>query len=84
MSVVLDLMKTIWSRWKKAVHRINDVIAFTLMTVVYVTAMAPVALYMRIFRPDPIDRGLGEPDRKSYWMPMRLEAQDLRRSQRPW
>ena len=39
MSVVLELMKTIWSRWKKAVHRINDVIAFTLMTVVYVTAM---------------------------------------------
>ncbi len=84
MDVVLRLMKAIWARWKRAVHGINAAISFVLMTFVYITAMGPVAMWFRLFRPDPIDRGLGAPDLRTYWLTVRAEAQDVRRAQRPW
>ena len=82
--MVLRVMRWLWWRWKDFVHVLNTLIGFFLMTVVYVVAMAPVALGFKIFRPDPTDRGLGEPGRASYWMDVQLESQDIRSAQRPW
>ena len=56
----------------------------TLASFVYWSAMFPVAMGFRIFRPDPTDRGLGPPDATTDWQPPRVERQDIRRAQRPW
>ncbi len=84
MNPVLTLLKTIWRGWKRGVHGINSAISFVLMTVVYLTALAPVAVLFKLFRPDPTDRGLGDPDLDSFWQALRIEDQDVRRSQRMW
>lgn len=81
---MLDLLKTLWRSWKRAVHGLNTAISLTLMTVVYVVAMAPVALGFRVFRPDALDRGLGSPDATTFWKPVGDLRQDVRRAQRPW
>ena len=73
-----------WRGWKHVTHRINDVISVVLMTFVYVTAVAPVALGFKIARPDPIDRGLGDPRAETWAQPVAMERQDVRRAQRPW
>ena len=82
--MVLSGMKRIWWGWKGLVHRLNAFISFVLMAFVYVVAVAPVALGFRIFRPDPTDRGLGDPERTSFWQEVRLGREDIRRAQRPW
>ncbi len=81
---MLALMKRLWWSWKKAVHGINAAISWTLMSVVYVTAMMPVALGFKLFRPDPTDRGLGDPNAETQWQKPRSERQDIRRAQRPF
>ena len=81
---MLWLMKRIWWRWKQAVHGINAAISWTLMSIVYWTAMFPVAVGFRLLRPDPTDRGLGDPDAASDWKMPRTERQDIVRAQRPW
>ena len=81
---MLELMKSMWRGWKGVVHNINHVISVVLMTFVYVVAVAPVSIGFKVFRPDPIDRGLGDPSADTYGQPVRLEHQDIRRAQRPW
>jgi len=81
---MLSIMKRIWKSWKRGVHRINTVISVVLMTVVYVTAMFPVAIGFKLFKPDALDRGLGDEDSNSYWIKINRERQDVRRAQRPW
>lgn len=81
---MLSALKAIWRGWKRAVHGLNAAIAFVLMSFVYWTTMMPVALGFKLFRPDPIDRGLGDPDAESYWLAPRDNGQDVRRAQRPW
>ena len=81
---MLELLKTMWRGWKRFTHRINDVISVVLMTFVYVTAVAPVSLGFKIFRPDPIDRGLGDPHAETWAKPVAMERHDVRRAQRPW
>lgn len=83
-SVLLEAMKSIWRGWKRVVHSLNHVISVVLMTVVYVTAVAPVALGFKMFRPDPIDRGLGDPSADTFGQPVKMGRQDVSRAQRPW
>ena len=54
------------------------------MAIAYGIAMGPVSLVMRLKYPDLIDRGLGDPDAKSFWIPLENEREDIRRAQRPW
>ena len=81
---MLELLKTMWRGWKRFTHRINDVISVVLMTFVYVTAVAPVAMGFKIFRPDPIDRGLGDPRAETWSTPVAMSRHDVSRAQRPW
>ncbi len=81
---MLALMKAIWRGWKNFVHSLNSKIAFVLMSFVYFTAVGPVAMGFKIFSPDPLDRGLGDPELGTYALDTRIERQDIRRAQRPW
>ncbi|MEC7987105.1 MAG: hypothetical protein VX278_18190 [Myxococcota bacterium] len=75
------LFKRMWRRWKAGIHRINDGIAFVLMTFTYFFAVMPVALGFKFLRRDLLDRGL-EHEGESYWLEKQNEPQDIRRVQR--
>ena len=81
---MLGLMKTIWRGWKKAVHYLNEGISFVLMSIVYFVAVGPVAIGFKIFKPDPLDRGLGDPKALTFGLPTAMKRQDVRRAQRPY
>ena len=81
---MLGPMKAIWRGWKSLVHSLNSVISFTLMSFVYVTAVGPVAIGFKFFKPDALDRGLGDVNGPTYALDTRIERQDIRRAQRPW
>ena len=86
MNSVAEIMKKLWRGWKGVVHRINDVIAFVLMSFTYIFALMPVALIFKIFTRDLIDRGFGDPRAESYWKDVKKEegSSDIRRVQRQY
>ncbi len=65
-------------------HRIIAGQNWLVMAIAYAVGMGPVAVVMRIKYDDLIDRGLGDPNSDSYWIPLALEQQDIRRAQRPY
>jgi hypothetical protein len=77
------LLKYLWRRWKGGVHKINDGLAFVLMTFTYVIAVAPIALGFRIRGTDLLERGLDK-KRTSYWLDKKEEEQSIKRVQRPY
>ena len=81
---MLDLMKTIWRRWKGFAHGIIQVQNWILMALAYVIAMTPISIGFRVFSPDPTDRGLGDQEGPSYWLNPGMAREDIRRAQRPW
>ena len=81
---MLALLKMLWRNWKGLAHRIIAVQNWLVMAIAYAVGMGPVAVIMRIKHPDLIDRGLGDPESKSYWIPLNAEKQDIRRAQRPY
>ena len=76
-----QLFKTMWRRWKSVVHRLNDGIAFCLMSFTYFFAVMPVALGFKILRRDLLDISLKN-EGPSYWLDKKNESQDIRRVQR--
>lgn len=86
MFAISDILVSLWRRWQRAIHSINEVVAAVLMTLTYLFAVTPVSIAFRIFSPDPIDRGLGDPQAKSYWKPVEQDANanDIRRVQRQY
>ena len=83
---VSNFMIVCWRRWQTLVHGINETVGAVLMTLTYVLAVAPVSLLFRVFVPDPTDRGLGDPQAKTYWKPVETasDANDIRRVQRQY
>ena len=76
------LLKKMWRRWKAGVHKINDGLAFVLMSLTYILAVTPVAIGFRIRGTDLLDRGL--PKRKSFWLEKKEEEMSISRVQRPY
>ena len=81
---MLHIMKALWRRWKGFAHSIIRAQNWLIMAMAYLIAMGPVALVMRLKSNDLIDRGLGDPEARSYWVGLNEPNQDIRRSQRPW
>lgn len=81
---MLVLLKRIWKAWKGLTHNLNAAISWLLMTVTYVVAMGPVAIFFRLTRADLIDRGLGDPRSDTWWHPLPPDDDNVRRVQRPW
>lgn len=78
------MMKQIWRTWKRGVHGINGAIAWTLMTITYVFAVSPVAVGLRLFKPDLLDRGKGDATATTFGKAITRPRQDVRRAQRPY
>ena len=77
-------LKFLWRSWKGVIHRINSVIAFVLMSVAYIIALAPVAIGFKILRRDLTDRGDADPDIKSFWGTFAQEELDIQLVQRQY
>jgi len=86
MEGMATILKWLWRSWKNLVHSINDGVAWILMTVTYIIAIAPIATGFKIFTDDVLDRGLGDPQLKSYWKKVKREeeADNIRRVQRQY
>lgn len=81
---MLELMKSIWRGWKGLTHGLIKGQSWLLMAIAYWIAVFPIAVFFKLFRPDPTDRGLGDPEAKSFWLPPRMGSEDIRRAQRPY
>ena len=66
------------------VHRLNDGVAFVLMSIAFWLAVAPVSIVFRLVRSDILDRGLRAEELNSYWLPVQKEEQDISRVQRQY
>ena len=77
------ILKKLWRRWKSGIHKINDGLAFVLMTFTYVIAVTPIAIGFKVRGSDLLDRGL-DSNRKSYWNTKKEEEQSIKRVQRPY
>ena len=86
MDSISSIMVVLWRKWQGAVHSINGGIAFVLMSITYIIAVTPVAFGFKVFTRDVLDRGLGDPQAKSYWKKVEREnnADDIRRVQRQY
>ena len=81
---VLAILKRIWRSWKALAHALVRAQSWLAMALAYWVALMPVALVMKIVRPDPLDRGRGDPDASSLGKEHLVARQDIRRAQRPW
>ena len=81
MSIRLKL-KRMWRKSKGRIHQINDAVAFFLMSLAYLIAVTPTAIIFKMVNRDIIDRGLGDEESMSYWMPKLNEEQEIERVQR--
>ena len=86
MSLLSSVMTWLWRKWKEVIHSINGGIAFVLMSLTYIIAVTPVAFGFKVFTKDSLDRGLGDPQAKSYWKKAEREknADDIRRVQKQY
>lgn len=81
---MLGVLKRIWRGWKRFAHGLVKGQSWLLMAIGYFLAITPVALFFKVFRPDPLDQAQANPGLPSYGKPVRGEPQDIRRAQRPW
>ena len=81
---MLAILKLVWRKWKAFAHGLVAAQSWLLMAVAYWIAVMPVAVFFKLFRPDSLDRGLGEPGASTQGMVHRSPRQDIRRAQRPW
>ena len=78
---MLTLFKQIWRGWKRVTHKIIAAQNWFLMAMVYITAVAPVAILMRLFARPLLDRSLGDEDAESYWIPREDGPYTMEKSQ---
>ena len=64
---MLATMKTIWRAWKGLAHKIIAAQNFVLMSWVYIVAVAPVAICMKLLGRKLVFRPVIDADADSYW-----------------
>lgn len=67
---MLDLMKTVWRAWKGIAHRIITAQNWILMSLVYVVAVAPVALVLRVVGKQVVKPPQPPGEDGSFWEPL--------------
>lgn len=79
---MVRLFKSMW-RWQHAfLQALIGLQNRVLMALVYVVAIAPVAVIMKILPRDLLYRGETEPGRDTYWIPRDDEPMDMERARR--
>jgi hypothetical protein len=81
---MLELLKGAWRGWKAGTHALVKGQSWLLMALAYVLALAPIALFFKLFRPDPLDEAPADPRAPSYGRAVVARPQDIRSAQRPW
>tara|TARA_B100001250_G_scaffold343963_1_gene312807 strand:+ start:356 stop:604 length:249 start_codon:yes stop_codon:yes gene_type:complete len=66
--VLIRFFKGLWRREKAFLHGILKLQNWILMALVYVLAVAPVAILLKLFRHEMLDKSLPDPEAKSYWV----------------
>ena len=79
---MLRTMKAIWRRWKGFAHHLINYQNRFLMGVVYVTAVAPVAMGFKLLGRKMIDRGPADPEAETYWQTRTEPPLDMARAAR--
>lgn len=69
MDAVVRFMRVAWRRWKALAHLVITAQNRVLMTLAYVVAVMPVALYLRARGRVLVPTELGPDDATSYWEP---------------
>jgi hypothetical protein len=76
------LFKSMW-RWQHAFLRaVIGLQNWVLMALVYVVAIAPVAVVMKFLHPNLLYRGESEEGRDTHWIPRDDEPMDMERARR--
>ena len=65
---MIRFFKGLWRREKALLHGILKLQNWILMALVYVIAVAPVAVFLKLFRREMLDRSPLNPEAKSYWV----------------
>ncbi len=81
---MLALMKTIWKGWKGFAHKLVAGQSWFLMAIVYIFAVGPVSLFIKLDASRRLDRGPADPDAATYQVKVERPPQDVRRAQRPY
>lgn len=79
---MLRTMKVIWRRWKGLAHHLIEYQNRFLMAVVYVVAVAPVAIAFKLAGRKMLDRGPADPDAETYWIARTEPPLDMERAAR--
>ena len=66
---MIRLFKVLWRRQKRMIQGILNLQNWILMTFVYVVAVTPVAIVLKLIRSPMLDKSLPQPGRKSSWHP---------------
>jgi len=79
---MVRLFKSMW-RWQHAfLHAVIGLQNWVLMAVVYVIAITPVALVMKVLQRDLMFRGETEAGRETHWIPRDEPPFDMERAGR--
>lgn len=75
----IEMLGTLWAKWKVLAQRIGDFQARVILTVVYFVVLGPMAIFVRLLR-DPL--GLKPPARRSTWVAKPAHEDSLEASRR--
>jgi len=79
---MVALFKSMW-RWQHAfLHAVIGLQNWVLMALVYVIAVAPTAVVLKILQRDLMFRGETEAGRDTYWIPRDEKTFDMERARR--
>lgn len=81
---MLALMKTIWRGWKGFAHKLVAGQSWLLMALVYIFAMGPVSLFVKLNPARRLDRDPPPEGATSFALDVDFQPQDTRRAQRPY
>jgi hypothetical protein len=65
-----NVLKQIWSGWKKVAVFIGRIQTFLLLTLLYFLVLAPMGLFFKLFGWDPLDARRSKLHKPTNWKPV--------------
>lgn len=80
MASVKAILSWVWVRWQKVAHGITRLINFVLLGLLYILAIGPTSIVMRLMRNDILDTHWDPGDsRSSFWQIRPTSPVDIER-----